>query len=209
MTFSLRSCRSEVRIFSGAPFFTALLTPTRGIAMREVICTVSGQVAEAKSNTIRITNDRNSCLHSRDAADLLPHPGFVGNGILRSSEGVSGPVNDVRGQRSGIQGEAGQDGAATGGYGYRGAESEGRLTFPAKVQALVAVFALFIVGAAWAIFRLLVTALELIGKVSHLSGLWWLVGGAVAYGITCLIFYSILKIGSLSDQQVDEMGGQR
>jgi len=139
----------------------------------------------------------------------LPHPRFVGNGVLRSSEGVSGSVNDVRGQRSGIQGEASQNGTPTGSYGYRSSESEGRLTFPAKVQAIVAVFALFIVGAAWTICRLLMTALELMGKVSHLSGLYWIIGGAVAYLIACAVIFSVLKITSLSDQQVAEMGGQR
>ena len=58
------------------------------------------------------------------------------------------------------------------------------------------------------ILELLASALELMGKVSHLSGFWWLVGGVVAYAVVCFGIFSLMKIAAISDQHSAEIGGR-
>lgn len=57
----------------------------------------------------------------------------------------------------------------------------------------------------------LMAAIELACNVtiSPLSGLWFDAGCGVAFLLVCSLFYCMLGIASLSDQQVAEMGGQR
>jgi hypothetical protein len=121
--------------------------------MRETICTVSGQIAEAHSNKIRITNDRDSYLHSRDAAELLHNSGFFGGGVFRSPEGIREGVSDVCGQRSGVQGEAGENWTAPRSNGHRIPEEDSSLSYPWHVHLIIAGIALVVVigacSAAW------------------------------------------------------------
>lgn len=180
--------------------------------MREVICTVSGHSAEiTKTHQIRISHDRNSYLDPRDAAVLLPHPGFIGNGIFRTPEGVHPPISDVCGLRSGVQGETCQDGAETGSNGHLPLESNsGVVTFSPKVKAVVACGSAVLVAAVWMIPKLIGGAVALAHRlhISHLSGIPWIVGGVASYAIAGICIWPMLKIAKDSDQRIAEMGGK-
>jgi len=60
--------------------------------MRELICTVSGQIAEAKSNTIRITNDRNN-LPNLGEGNQLPDRRIGRRDLLESHSRLPGALN--------------------------------------------------------------------------------------------------------------------
>jgi hypothetical protein len=173
--------------------------------MREHICTVSGQSAEANSNTIRISNDRNSCLDSRDAAVLLPHPGFVGSGVFRSPEGIHAPISNVLGERGGVPSEAGQNGTSSRSNGHRTPASDRRLTFPTKVKVLIGCVVLVFSGAVFMICAVIRSVMLLKG-ITLMSGLPWFIGGLAIYLLLIFLFASLMKIAALSDESI---GGVR
>jgi hypothetical protein len=75
------------------------------------------------------------------------------------------------------------------------------------VHVAIIGIASFIVGAAFLIGVLIDSAAKLAGHVSHLSGLWWLVGGIVAYLVVCLFVFSLMKVAAVSDERIAESGG--
>jgi len=158
----------------------------------------------------RTTHDRNSFLHSRDTAELLPDSGFVRNGISRPPYGFRGPLSDGSWERSAVQGETGEDRASASSYGYRldpqGERSDSRLTFPLRVKIAVALGSALFVAAVWMLPRFIV---KLAGAISHLSGVNWLIIGGSAYLLLSILFFSLVRIAAISDRRAAEMGGRR
>lgn len=108
--------------------------------MREVICKVSGQIAEAKnSQTIRISDARNN--HPRDGqAKLLLHSGFGQADVFQSRSRFSGPFNTKGGHSGSVPTKAGDDaGKISPGY-RRGSSLEGQTG--TKVFIVCLIFAL-------------------------------------------------------------------
>jgi hypothetical protein len=88
-----------------------------------------------------------------------------------------------------------------------------QIKYPTYVRALIAAFAVVVVYTAWQLGKLLpyliLLAVKLASSISHLSGFWWLVGGATAYLLLCVLIFSLLKIAGDSDRRMAETGRAR
>lgn len=172
--------------------------------MRELICTVSGQVAEiTKTQTIRISDDRNN--HPRDGqAKLLLHSGFGQNHIFQSRSGFSRSINPEGRRNSPVPPQAGYDTRTE----ASGDGRDSRLTFPPKVKVLIggviAVFSGLVV-----MICLFIRSVMLLKGISLMSGLPWVLGAIAAYALLLLLFVALMKIAAASDRRMAEMGGSR
>jgi hypothetical protein len=164
---------------------------------------VLGKTAEAKSNKIRIIHDRDN-LPNLGERDQLSYQGLgQSEDLLESHRGLRGTFEDEAGSQSAISPETGAgDRKASSGNGR-----DSRVTFPLKVKLAVGaiVASAFIFG--FAIVSFIKWAVNL--GVSHLSGFWWLLGGAAAYSLFCVLLFSFLRVSATSDRRIAEMGGQR
>lgn len=168
--------------------------------MREPICTVSGHTAETtKNHKIRISNDRENH-QSYGESDQLSHKGLGQEDLLESRSRFPRSFNNVQVPESTIPVETGWSTGA-----WEATPGNGRdrsVTYPAIVYLSAIGIAIVVAGISYFLPILA-------GKVSHLSGLWWDIGGAVVLLVFCIVIFSLLRIAGISDEQADEMGGQR
>lgn len=168
--------------------------------MRETICTVSGQRAEAKSNTIRITNDRNN-LPNLGEGDQLPDRGIGRRDLLESHSGLSGALGDEMREFGSVSPKVG----ANTWQAPCGNGRDSRLTFPLKVKVLLISVCVAFVGFVYAIVHVTDAALGS-AKISHLTGCIWGLGIIAAYVVIMLL---VKEIAAVCDRRITEMGGGR
>lgn len=111
--------------------------------MRELICTVSGQAAEAtKNHKIRISNDRQN-YPGYGESDQLFHLGIGQNSLLGTRQGFPRSFDHVQVPQGVVQAKAGRTSRAWKASSSHGRRQGVRLLWVAAVTSLFAAYCVF------------------------------------------------------------------
>lgn len=138
------------------------------------------------------------CSQDQAGGRLLLHTSTGRHGLLLSCSGFQESGNDEGGTVRPVHSDS--DSRRNEESRRNQCGSDRSVTYPAIVYLSAIGIAIVVAGISYFLPILA-------GKVSHLSGLWWDIGGAVVLLVFCIVIFSLLRIAGISDEHIAENGG--